>query len=81
MIRSTYVNVFEYITACESEAEYFPDVKVCRVLGFAENLDEVGDPDDLTDEYVELPDGTRLREQDGVLFDWTQLKIELQKAT
>ncbi len=70
MMEATYVNVFSDRVVCKSKAKFDPDEMVCTVLETAPNVDKIPDPDDLTDEYVQLVDGTCLREYDGVQFEW-----------
>jgi hypothetical protein len=69
-ISATYVAVFDDRVVCRSPCVYDPKSKIVTDIGTADNTDEAENADARTDEYVYLPDGTELREDDGVVFDY-----------
>jgi hypothetical protein len=54
---------------CESSCEYDPDIMRVSDIETAENAEDADDANALTDEFITLPDGTELRESDGITFE------------
>lgn len=69
-MKATYVSVFDDNIVCESSCDYDNETQTVSNINDAPNADEAENADCLTDEYVVLPDGTKLRETDGVTFDY-----------
>ena len=69
---ATYTSVFDDSVSCVSACQYDPVTKTVSEIEQAENGDdpEVTEANALTDEFVTLPDGTELRADDGVTFDY-----------
>jgi hypothetical protein len=70
VVFATYVSVFDDYLVCRSHCVYDTESKVVADIGTADNADEAENADARTDEYVRLPDGTELREENGVIFDY-----------
>ena len=69
MIKAKYVSVFDDSIQCESNCDYDPDTKTVTNIKKASNAKDADRADALTDEYVILPDGKKLNEEDdGVTF-------------
>jgi hypothetical protein len=69
-IRATYVSVFDDHLVFESGCLFHPETgEVCSVEP-AINGDEpaLGKANQLTDEYIIIPRGRTLREEDGIVF-------------
>ena len=69
-MKATYVSVWDDSLVCCSECSFNPATKEVTDIETADNADEADFADSLTDEYVELADGTQLRSEDGVSFDY-----------
>lgn len=69
-MQATYVSVWSDGVVCTSPCRYNPVTKVCDDIGTASNAEEADTSDSLVDEYVLLTDGEKLREKDGVTFDY-----------
>lgn len=71
-MKATYTSVFDDSIFCESDCEYDPKTKLVYNIEMAENAEDsaVQDANALTDEFVTLPDGSELREKDGVTFEY-----------
>lgn len=61
-----YVSVWDGGIEVRTPCKYAPDAKTC----FDIESSDVEGAECLEDEYVLLPDGTELREEDGVTFDY-----------
>lgn len=66
-VEATYTSVWETGTGIPTPCKYDPTTKT--VFNIEPSGVDVGDAQ-LTDEYVTLADGTELREEDGVTFDY-----------
>lgn len=67
-MKATYTSVFDDSIHYASSCDYDPKTKVVSNI---EPCDDSGVKTNcLTDEYVVLQDGTILRENDGVVFDY-----------
>lgn len=69
-INATYTSVFDNDVVCTSGCLYDADTKVVSDIQIADNSADADDANARTDEYVTLPDGTQLRDTDGVQFDY-----------
>jgi hypothetical protein len=65
-IKASYTSVWDGGIRVTAPCEYDPDTKTVM------NIEQSGvdGVEDLEDEYVTLPDGADLREEDGVTFDY-----------
>ena len=70
VVSATYVAVFDDYLVCRSRCSYRPESKTVTDIEAADNADEADHTNARTDEYVRLPNGTELREEDGVVFDY-----------
>jgi hypothetical protein len=67
----TYTSVFDGgDVVCSSKGKYNTTNMVVWDIEMAENESDADNSDSLTDEYITLPDGTVLREADGIIFDY-----------
>lgn len=69
-MRATYTSVFDGSVSCTSPCLFDEDARVVSDIEPAENNADAEFTHAITDEYVTLPDGTELREEDGVKFDY-----------
>jgi len=70
MIReANYTSVFDDSIVCTSKCKYDTETRRVFDIDTAENAEEADEANGLTDEYVTI-DGHRLREVDGVTFDY-----------
>lgn len=67
IVAATYTSVWDSGTEVESPCKYDPDTKRCYAI--EDNTTDVGNAN-LEREYVTLPDGTELDENNGVTFDY-----------
>lgn len=65
-MKATYTSVWDGGINVETACEYDSETKVCTDI---EDSGVTG-VETLEDEYVTLPDGTELREKDGVTFEY-----------
>jgi len=69
-VRAQYTSVFDDNIKCTSACMYDPNSMRVYDIATAENAEDAENADSRTDEYVTLPDGTELREDDDVTFDY-----------
>lgn len=67
---ATYTSVFDDHITCTSKCNYYEYNKEVTDIETAENSDDADNADCLTDQYVTIHDNTKLREADGVTFDY-----------
>jgi hypothetical protein len=66
---AVYVSVFDDYLACRSRCLFDPETMRVYQIAPALNAEDAENANALTDEYV-LVDGTELRADDGVKFDY-----------
>jgi hypothetical protein len=69
-VKATYTSVFDNSIVCESACDYDPATGIVSNIDIAENAEDADDANGLTDEYVTLASGNKLRKEDGVTFDY-----------
>ena len=67
-IKATYTSVFDDSLSVSTPCRY--DKKTKRVFAIQTSNANVENTNAMTDEFVILPDGTELRKDDGVEFDY-----------
>ncbi len=71
VVKALYTSVFDDgAVVCTSGCDYDPNSGTVENIETAANSADADNTNALTDEYVTLPDGTVLRAQDGVDFDY-----------
>jgi len=68
-VAATYTSVHDGSITCTSACKYNIKTKNCFDIEMADNAEDADNADALTDEYV-MVDGKKLRESDGVTFDY-----------
>jgi hypothetical protein len=70
-MEATYTSVFDDVDSVTTPCKYDPRTKrVFDIRDVGDGVVILTDANSLTDEFVTLPDGTELREADGVKFDY-----------
>jgi hypothetical protein len=69
-VPALYTSVFDVVVVCTSRCRYDPRTRRVVAIQPALNAAAAERAHALTDEYVTLPDGTVLREDDGVTFEY-----------
>lgn len=67
-MNATYTSVWDGGIEITTDCEYDPNTKYVTDIGTS----DVDGVEVLEDEYVTLPDGTELREKDGIVFEYKE---------